>query len=328
MTVDLIEKAEGCLLGLALGDALGAPTQSLSPQQIISTYGRITHLRDASADQPIAPNLPAGRVTDDTDQALIVAHMLVQGLSAPAFAQALLDWEDHMIAIGSLDLLGPSTKAALYKIREGGDLTEAGKYGSTNGSTMRIAPVGIAYPPGQHLRESVCQISSLTHGTTIGISAAMTVAVTISNVLEGAALPEALAAGIAEGSKDYGNWVAGASIPARFKALWPLCQSMGEEEFSTFLQQVVGTSVQSPESVTAALLLACKYADKPFTALCAAANLGGDTDTIGAIAGAILGALHGPAGFPPSQIGLVEEVNEHDFAGTAEKLLAPRKGEQ
>ena len=100
MTVDLIEKAEGCLLGLALGDALGAPTQSLSPQQIISTYGRITHLRDASADQPIAPNLPAGRVTDDTDQALIVAHMLVQGLSAPAFAQALLDWEDHMIAIG------------------------------------------------------------------------------------------------------------------------------------------------------------------------------------------------------------------------------------
>ena len=50
----------GALQGLALGDALGMPTQSMSAEWIKQAYGTIDGLRDAIADQPIAPNMPAG----------------------------------------------------------------------------------------------------------------------------------------------------------------------------------------------------------------------------------------------------------------------------
>ena len=73
------ERALGALTGLALGDALGMPTQSMSPAQIRRCYGEITGLRDAVAEQPIAPSMPAGSVTDDTEQALILAGLLTDG---------------------------------------------------------------------------------------------------------------------------------------------------------------------------------------------------------------------------------------------------------
>ena len=72
-------RAYGALAGLALGDALGMPTQAMSPEQIRAVYGRITGLADGDASQPYAPGMPAGSVTDDTEQALLVASLLVRG---------------------------------------------------------------------------------------------------------------------------------------------------------------------------------------------------------------------------------------------------------
>ena len=69
--------ALGALTGLSLGDALGMPTQSMSPAAIHEAYGRIHTLCDAIPDQPIAPGMPAGSVTDDTEQALIVAELTI-----------------------------------------------------------------------------------------------------------------------------------------------------------------------------------------------------------------------------------------------------------
>ena len=146
-------RAYGALAGLALGDALGMPTQAMSPEQIRAVYGRITGLVDGDASQPYAPGMPAGSVTDDTEQALLVASLLVRGrgsssgrvaLDAGEFAHALLAWEDSMIERGSLDLLGPSTKAALERVRAGEDPLSVGGAGTTNGAAMRVTPIGIA----------------------------------------------------------------------------------------------------------------------------------------------------------------------------------------
>ena len=148
-------RAYGALSGLALGDALGMPTQAMSPEQIRTVYGRITGLVDGDASQPYAPGMPAGSVTDDTEQALLVASLLVRGrgsssgrvaLDAGEFAHALLAWEDSMIERGSLDLLGPSTKAALELVRAGEDPLTVGGAGTTNGAAMRVTPIGIAIP--------------------------------------------------------------------------------------------------------------------------------------------------------------------------------------
>ncbi|MGE8398696.1 MAG: ADP-ribosylglycohydrolase family protein, partial [Burkholderiales bacterium] len=67
--MSLLRRALGAFYGLALGDALGMPTQSLSREQIQQRFGAIRSLEDAGPDQPIAANMPAGSITDDTEQA-------------------------------------------------------------------------------------------------------------------------------------------------------------------------------------------------------------------------------------------------------------------
>ncbi len=79
-------RAYGALAGLALGDALGMPTQAMSPEQIRAVYGRITGLVDGDASQPYAPGMSAGSTTDDTEQALLVAPSWYEAGALPRVA--------------------------------------------------------------------------------------------------------------------------------------------------------------------------------------------------------------------------------------------------
>ena len=114
-----LDRALGAFYGLALGDALGMPTQSLSRSQIQARFGEITGLEDAGPDQPIAANMPKGSITDDTEQAILVGQLLVEGqgnIQPAVLAKRLIEWEAVMQAKGSQDLLGPSTKRAIEMI--------------------------------------------------------------------------------------------------------------------------------------------------------------------------------------------------------------------
>lgn len=324
------DRAHGALLGLALGDALGMPTQSLPHERIAALHGRVDRLLDAAGDQPIAPGMPAGSITDDTEQALLLARLLLDGdghVDPHALAAALISWEQDMIARGSRDLLGPSTKAALEKLQAGVPVEETGRYGTTNGAAMRIAPVGIAVAPGDALLDAVVEASQVTHLTGLGISGAAAIAGAVSAALEGADTDEALemALGLAQQGASSGSWIAGASIPARVRAFRAPLRGLDAAARDEFLRDVVGTSVQSQESVVTALLLVDLGRDDPFEALCTAASLGGDTDTVAAMAGAVLGALHGTDAFPSAMTAQVREVNGLDLAPLAEELLALRR---
>lgn len=323
------ERATGALLGLALGDALGMPTQSLSRPQIQDRFGRIEGLLDAGPDQPIAPGMPAGSITDDTEQALLLAELVIAGdgqVDPHLFADALIAWEQDMIRRGSRDLLGPSTKAALEKLQAGVSTEETGRFGTTNGAAMRIAPVGIAHAPGPGLLGAVVTASQVTHRTGLGISGAAAIAAAVSAAIDGADTDTALDAAISAAleGEQHGHWIAGGSIPARFTAFRAPLRAMDPAARETFLYDVVGTSVQSQESVVAALLLVDLGRDDPFAALCLAASLGGDTDTVAAMAGAVLGALHGASAFPSAAVRQVLEVNQLDLPPLARRLLAVR----
>ena len=127
------------------------PTQHLSRQEIRARWGdRLRGFEPAPPGHPIAAGLPAGSVTDDTEQAVLLARLLVQGDGAVdprQLAQALVRWERDMAERGSLDLLGPSTKRAVAAVLAGTPPEEAGATGDTNGAAMRIAPVGILVRP-------------------------------------------------------------------------------------------------------------------------------------------------------------------------------------
>lgn len=341
----LQRRAYGALAGLAIGDAMGMPTQSMSPDRIRAEYGvkAIRTFVDASPNQPIAPSMPAGSITDDTEQALLLANQLIAGhgeLDIHRYAQSLLDWESAMKAKGSLDLLGPSTKNALALFKAGVDIATTGIAGTTNGGAMRSCPIGIADRPNPHLAEIARRSSVVTHNTEQGIESTMLIAATVSYALDGAEAREAmllacnyvtayLAMNRFEG-RIIGHWTPKASVIARTRWAINWAQEHAGEHagdiydhdmFADQLRAVIGTSVEANESVPAAFAIATRYAERPFDAICVAANLGGDTDTIAAMVGAMLGAAHGVQAFPESLVHTVQEVNGLDLAGTADALL-------
>ncbi|WP_397451658.1 ADP-ribosylglycohydrolase family protein [Pseudomonas sp. NA-150] len=328
------DHALGAFYGLALGDALGMPTQSLSREQIKARFGRVNRLLDAGPDQPIAPNMPAGSITDDTEQAILVGELLIESggrIEPSTLAQRLIDWEAVMQAKGSQDLLGPSTKRAIEMILAGHSPEEAGRFGTTNGAAMRITPVGIAADIANPKRfiESVVQACQVTHNTTLGISSAAAVAGVVSAGINGSTLKQALAAGVmaAQLGERHGHWVAGGRIAARIQWAQSLCADCENAALPDLLYDVIGTSVASQESVVAAFALAQQVAAErlsAFDALCMAASLGGDTDTIAAVLGAMLGACLGLSVWPAAMIEQLKTVNRLDLASLVEGLLVLR----
>lgn len=330
------ERGIGALTGLAVGDALGMPTQSMSPDDIARHYGwPIAGLVDACAEQPIAPNMKAGAVTDDTEQAFLLAARLIAdggNLDNDAYARDLLDWEDAMRAKGSLDLLGPSTKAALHALAEGVDPELTGRFGTTNGGAMRAAPVGITFAPGARLAEEARRSCVVTHNTVQGIEATTLVAAAVSYAIEGSDDPLRDAVTFVAEHPAQGNWSAKASVLTRTERLLDWAshegQDIDEKEFARVLRFEVGTSVEANESVPSAFAIAQRFADDPTRALCFAASIGGDTDTMAAMAGAILGAWHGAGAFDANIVDQVirqlREDNGLDPEPTARGLCALR----
>lgn len=334
-----LSRAHGALAGLALGDALGMPTQAMSPEQIRAVYGRITGLVDADASQPYAPGMPAGSVTDDTEQALLVASLLVRGrgsssgrvaLNAVEFAHALLAWEDSMIERGSLDLLGPSTKAALERVRAGADPLSVGGAGTTNGAAMRVTPIGIAVSTAdpEAFAEAVWSSCRVTHATRQGFQSAALVAAAVSMGIDAASSSASDVRALLWEAVSYvaslsprGAWAPDPDVVAATRRAMQLAVNPASSSLECLVEQV-GTSVASAHAIPMAFALLTR--DPSPQALLDAANLGGDTDTIGAIAGAILGAAAGVGVFDGRALAQVEEVSRLGLSSVAEQLLALR----
>ena len=191
------ERAYAALSGLAIGDALGMPTQSLTREEIVAQFEVIlTTFHTSRPDHPFAPGLAAGTITDDTEQALILAEELLassEKFDVRHYARRLVRWEQDVRQRGLLDLLGPSTKLALVNIESGVDPAVSGRSGTTNGAAMRIAPVGIISSSADvDAVNRVIEVSALTHNTAVALSGAA-VAATISAGIDGASLDDALA---------------------------------------------------------------------------------------------------------------------------------------
>ncbi len=325
-------RALGALYGLALGDALGMPTQSLPRAEIVARYGAVIGgFRAGPAGHPLAAGLAAGSVTDDTEQAVLLARLVVAGrgeVDAAALARDLLAWEGSMRARGSLDLLGPSTRRALAALAAGSDVAEAGRHGVTNGAAMRVTPVGIATSSRDPrlLEDRVVAASRLTHNTGVALAGAAAVAAAVSAGIDGAPLPAAIGRAVAAAASaaSRGYWTAGADVAARITWATGVVAGLPPHQVLDTVYRLVGTSLATQESVPAAFAVAAAIPDDPWLACRLGASLGGDCDTIAAMAGAICGARHGAEAFPAAARDQVARVNGLDFGPLADELLAIR----
>lgn len=323
------ERATAALYGLAIGDALGMPTQMMSRERIKARYGHLSGFEPADADHPLAAGMLAGSITDDTEQALILARHLVRNagrVNAAEFALALVAWEGAMRARGSIDLLGPSTRTAVRAVVDGVSVDETGRFGTTNGASMRVTPVGIVVRSTDldALVDHVVEASRVTHNTGVAISGASAVAAAVSAGLDGAtvrdSLPIAVRAAVI--GRGRGHWVAGADVSRRIEWAMSLANAGDAERSIDDIVHLVGTSLATQESVPTAFAILALYPDDPWLAVLTAASIGGDTDTIAAMVGAVSGACGGV--FPTDAIEKVRTVNDLDLAPLAAELVALR----
>ncbi len=346
---ELVEKAAGCLAGLAVGDAMGLPTQFLTPEKIESEFGRIEDFRSPPDWHPYGDSLP-GTITDDTEQALALADMILENggeLTAPDSAEALLDWAREKDLLGT-EHVGPSTGRALEKIASGTDPRITGFGGVTNGASMRIAPVGIINPliggkSRNGLLRDVRTVCTPTHNTPIAVAGASAVAAVIGEGIAGNTDVESiLNSGRNAGKTAYGRTEKALpdisaigdvvtmelltgrispSLGSRVELALELAEKTGIEELPGKLYDVIGAGVNTIETVPTAMALFSVSAEDPVKAVTLAANAGGDTDTIAAIAGAMAGAYAGYSVFSSGYLDRVEEVNDLNIQEYARNLV-------
>ncbi|MBN1762690.1 MAG: ADP-ribosylglycohydrolase family protein [Methanomicrobia archaeon] len=286
MEVNLKSKFTGALLGTAVGDALGAPFEGWNREKVRSVYG------EATVWQMID-----GRYTDDTEMMIGVAESLIRNKGVNGADMASTFIQNFNAKRG----YGPGSTGALKRIREGESWEEAsrklfggeGSYG--NGAAMRIAPVGLFYyDDTTALRDAAYKSSMITHAHELG--------------KEGAAL-QAFAVALAVREQKEGmlseleDFVQNNVYKEKIRSIGLLLE---EAPTKKEIIAKLGNGMAAFNSVPTAIYSFLR-ADSFEEGVAYAVSLGGDTDTIGAMNGAISGAYYGEKAIPVEWRELLEE---------------------
>ena len=299
------ERVEQVLLAFAIGDAMGMPTQLLSRERSIALFEKEGIFVDAPADNEICPGLERGTVTDDTYQLMILAENLIAnrgGFDPRSFAAKMLHWESTLVDSGSHDLLGPSTKAALVRLSESDDPSSIALPGTTNGASMRIPALGCSIPiipavGANALVDKTLEINRLSHNSLEANLASVIVATIVSAGVDGLPWDQSLEVGFVAaevlterwGASPNDNIFSGLMENILFE-VEHVAALRGKMAALEFIDKNIGTSLESRESVVAALAVATLAEGRPINAAQLGAALGGDSDTIAAIASAMVAA--------------------------------------
>lgn len=315
------QRVRGALAGTACGDAFGMPNSFLSSPPWRKA------MMDGPPESPYHAGYPAGRITDDTEQALALTDALEDGFTAEAVARRLNDW---FVSVGGEKSLavGPSTKRAMLAYQADAPLMEIGRTGVTNGAAMRISPIGVF--AGLQSRSLAGLVDAVelaclpTHHTGVAIAGAAAVAAAVAAAIQGKAWEEVMSAAVegARAGASRGAWIYSASVADRIiHARQLIADARSDEELVHLISDIVGAGEPTTESVPAAIAIADYARGDPARAIEISGNLRGDTDTIAAMAGAICGAYAGVDALPSTWLDLVAKVNDLNIAAWSERLV-------
>lgn len=270
------DRFRGCLLGLAVGDAVGTTVE-------FRARGSFPPLTDMVGGGPF--HLQAGQWTDDTSMALCLATSLVatQGFHPADQLERYCDWYENgsLSSTGRCFDIGSTVRAALERFRRSGDPFGGSTAPDTagNGSLMRLAPIPMAYFPDlEKIVHFAGQSSRTTHGAREAVEACQLFAEMLFNALRGGR-KEAILFG------------------ATFQPGAPKIREIAAGAYRSKSVDEIEGSGYAVKSLEAALW--CLHVTDTFEdAILRAANLGGDADTTAAICGQVAGAHYGEAGIP------------------------------
>jgi poly(ADP-ribose) glycohydrolase ARH3 len=284
--LNLSDRFEGCLLGLAIGDALGGKFEAQSAEAIRARF--------ATAEELIAYPQEEIWYTDDTQMAIGVAETLVDHGEVV---------EEHLCRAFAANYVpsrgyGRGARAVLEAMEDGKDYRQVaegyfpgGSYG--NGAAMRVVPVGLFFRDDQNRLWEQARASALpTHVHPLGIEGAQVLALAVALATQTDQLDR----------QQFLADLLKACESDLYRAKLELAQAVSRPEDLAQL----GNRIEALHSAPTAI---ASFALTPESFQATIANvifLGGDTDTLAAMGGAISGAYLGVHGLPPRLVDLLE----------------------
>lgn len=275
----------GCLMGLAIGDALGMPHEFRSADDIRDKHGRVTFYMYGET-----LNLGPGQYTDDTIMALSIAESIVdrRDVDPQDIGQRFVAWYES----NDLRGIGTTMKWAVERLKAGESWKTAGEKGmwaTGNAAAARIAPIAMFdYRSPGRLKKHVEQVSAITHNNPEAIAGAQAVAYGIARILSD--------------GLDRGKFIAqSAGYIGRSEVARRLEQAARHLDAGTPPEEALrqlGTGGSAPETIGSAFYTFLRTPEDYQEALSSIITAGGDTDTTGAVVGALSGAHNGIAGIP------------------------------
>lgn len=285
--IDLHDRVLGGLLGVAIGDALGATIEFMDPQAIKKKYGVHREIIGGGV-----LGWRPGQGTDDTEMTVAVARAYAQGYSLQRVAANFLKWKDG----GPADI-GTLTRSSLVALKISGDPWRSGftalkdaPDSAGNGSLMRCLPTALAVrDPRKRLQQTV-EISDITHADERCMDACVAYNEIADGLIRGLTPLDAL-------FEVYSNTRLG------------LCQAVKDTLRIDPSVKATPTTLYTGGYVLDSLACAvwALQQDQPATdTLIQLVNLGHDADTTGAIAGGLLGVRWGVSAWPFRWMGKLE----------------------
>jgi ADP-ribosylglycohydrolase len=318
------------MLGLAIGDALGFPTEFRSHKQIVAAFPPRGVEEMVSIDDPrwagtavvVGAEHPPGTYTDDTQMTIAVARALLVAGDADLdtlmreMGRNFVEWSespDNNRAPGSTCMTGCAGLAGGVPWREAGVAQSKGC-----GSAMRVAPIGLFYWHNRARLLEVARSSSLlTHGHHAAIEGAAAGALMIALALEGASPAEMYGAIMEECAPHSPD------LRACFEKLPSLLNEPPEIALS---KQGLGEGWVAEEAVASALYCVWRYPRDFREAVLCGVNTDGDSDSIACITGGIMGASLGLEAIPKAWREQVEhssflyELGQQLYAASQKEL--------
>ncbi len=300
----MLKKYKGCLLGAAIGDALGMPNESTSPNLQKMKYG----YRRPYKNHP-NEGLNPGQYTDDTQVMILVATLLADGkYNEERYSTALRE----LYAQGKLRFPDGSVSALCERtIKQ--KIPQQGVKSTTSGCLPVAVPFGLTFPDMNEGCERAVRACNVTHTHPAAHAAVSTFVTLIYHTLHDSSDPVEKALEKAQSEDE----VLGGKIK---KAL--AMEKEGMDTETALLK--IGNDVSVFQTLPIAIFLIKRYSNAS-DLLTVAANAGGNTDTIGLICGAYLGAAKGIDSLPADLLEGLEDKQRIELLGQRLHSLYLRK---
>jgi len=324
VTPTIADRALGCLKGIAIGDAIGKQTETLSSTGITRWYPNgVRGFEGAPGD--IIPRYAGntkhewriGETTDDTERTIAVTRAIIRDrrVSHESIGREML---------GCQKCVHPGVKS-LWEFHQAGDPARIATMHDGCGAAVRVAPVGIFHTASnlEAVVSSAREASISTHGGSLAIAAAAATAAAVSAAIDGASAHQILSLAEWAAALAESRWP-GTAAPACADAIRTAHDDLAAMPVIQAGDVASRWFPDSPRTIVPLALALATVMQSAEDAILVATNIGGDSDSVASIAAGILGARN-PGTINDQWYAVVDRVNDHELETLADQLVLQRR---